>query len=353
MITATLLLVFTSFGHIATRVIASNVTAERYTVCPRGSTFNGRELFSCRRRSKLDCVQKCAHTEGCIGINVCPTGYDRKVSCSFLSEQSPDGCDALDAATDQTCFFVQKAVLQKTCQNGGTLNGNVCQCPIQYGGEYCHRYIRDCREAYENGYTSSSFNGVYLIQPMTTSQPFWVQCDFDYDGAMYVMKWKSMSLDVTWNQAKVGFGEDLEQNPNSNNFFIGLDNLHHLTSESSHRALVWMSASPSTAAAFYHNFTIGSEMRDYDLTYDSFVAGPNAPNTQNGFTAAAPLVFSSQDRDTNNCTSTRGAPGWYGSDCKGYSLFADIPIWPVGNYDVTASFFFLSLERQSKFYVDY
>ena len=86
---------------------------------------------------------------------------------------------------------------------------------------------------------------------------------------------------------------------------------------------------------------------------DRFEAGPNAVVTENGFAAADPVVFCTQDRDTNNCAGTKGAPGWYGSDCNGYSLFVDIPKWPVGGNDTTASSLFVSAERISAgFYVD-
>ena len=72
----------------------------------------------------------------------------------------------------------------------------------------------------------------------------------------------------------------------------------------------------------------------------------------NGFEATPPLLFSTHDRDANNCTRKKGAPGWYGSDCNGYSLFVDNMTWPVQGED---SWFFkieLMCTRAEGFYID-
>ena len=71
-----------------------------------------------------------------------------------------------------------------------------------------------------------------------------------------------------------------------------------------------------------------------------------------GFNSTHPLLFSTRDRDTTNCTGTSGAPGWYRSDCSGHSLFVENITWPVQGSD---KFFYkvvLMCTREKGFYVD-
>ena len=78
---------------------------------------------------------------------------------------------------------------------------------------------------------------------------------------------------------------------------------------------------------------------------------PSHP-ADNGLNATQPVVFCTQDRDTRGCATSRGAPGWYGADCSGYSMFGSNPTWPVFGVDVEVVWMTWSLVRLSPFDVD-
>ncbi|KAK7487232.1 hypothetical protein BaRGS_00021460 [Batillaria attramentaria] len=103
------------------------------------------------------------------------------------------------------------------------------------------------------------------------------------------------------------------------------------------------------SSAKYRGFTIGPESSGFELAFDSFQGN----NSADGLTATPPLVFSTRDHDVNGCAAARGYPGWYGSDCAGYSHFADVLLWPVNETEVGemywANFVF---ERKSPYYED-
>ncbi|KAK7102654.1 hypothetical protein V1264_020844 [Littorina saxatilis] len=218
------------------------------------------------------------------------------------------------------------------CENGGTHNGTRCQCPLPFAGTHCQRYMKDCTEGFENGH-QDRHQGIYLIQPMTSLNPFLVRCRFDWGGVTYPLSrrvrdtsWSS----VTWTQAKDGLGDDLAVAPDSRNYFVGLDKLYQLLSQGSYVGLIASSYSTSFIgiSAFFFNFTVGPESSGYRLTYDSFSTNAIKP-ALNGLNASSPLLFSASGNDGNGCAEVRGAPGWYGSDCSGHSMFADPPTWPV------------------------
>ena len=62
------------------------------------------------------------------------------------------------------------------------------------------------------------------------------------------------------------------------------------------------------------------------------------------------MVFCTQDRDTKGCAASRGGPGWYGSDCAGYSMFLDDFQWPVAGVDVQPGLVYWDLVRLGPFY---
>ena len=75
------------------------------------------------------------------------------------------------------------------------------------------------------------------------------------------------------------------------------------------------------------------------------------PTAGNIFDALSPLAFCTPDHDTNQCA--KAAPGWYGSDCNGYSLFADDVLFPINGTDQIANSGKFNFERaNSEFYVD-
>ncbi|XP_070175641.1 ficolin-1-A-like [Littorina saxatilis] len=130
-----------------------------------------------------------------------------------------------------------------------------------------------------------------------------------------------------WNTCKVGFGDDLFVNPNSYNFFIGLEKLHQLTQQASYRFELYIDYytnynydyNTQQGSAIYHNFTIGPESESYALTFDPF--DTVASTIDNGFSSSPPLKFEADGKYL--CYKYGGVAAWFGSDCEGYTVFTD------------------------------
>ena len=70
---------------------------------------------------------------------------------------------------------------------------------------------------------------------------------------------------------KGGYGEDLVQHPDSRDFFVGLENMHHLTMQANYKVHV---SFYNTATAVYYghnyrNFSIGPESSSYEVIFSS------------------------------------------------------------------------------------
>ena len=162
----------------------------------------------------------------------------------------------------------------------------------------------------------------------------------------------TMSFSALWAEARDGLGGDLSVAVNSNNFFVGLENLHHILGQAEYVNRIYMSygSADVRGSALYDNFTVGPESESYQLRYDRFsILGDTGAG--DGFAAAAPVVFCASDRDaTNRCAAKQGAAGWYGSDCNGYSPFSDSPEWPFFGVDEVVSIVSFALMRAGEFY---
>ncbi|KAK7487234.1 hypothetical protein BaRGS_00021462, partial [Batillaria attramentaria] len=143
-----------------------------YNVCPAGQVHGGQHLATASGRSTADCAALCSRTEGCEALNVCPDHLSGATTCSLLADRNSQGCVGLIASSGPECRYAEKRSGDNICQNGGTLVGESCACPIQYSGSLCQRLIRDCTEAFQNGHKSTSENGVYFIQPAKAPSPF-------------------------------------------------------------------------------------------------------------------------------------------------------------------------------------
>ena len=75
--------------------------------------------------------------------------------------------------------------------------------------------------------------------------------------------------------SKGGYGEDLQQLPSSRDFFIGLENLHHLTMQAEYTLHVSFYGGVIPYGHLYDNFTIGPESTSYELTFSSYVHLPH------------------------------------------------------------------------------
>ncbi|XP_070176515.1 microfibril-associated glycoprotein 4-like [Littorina saxatilis] len=224
----------------------------------------------------------------------------------------------------------EPATTELVCQNGGTPNGDRCDCPVEFGGRTCYRHIRDCTEPFARGHTSDVM-GQYLIHPQGAPTPFMVRCRFNNDGITYPLRrFNEESFCQDLATCTVHSGDNLETDPNPRNFFIGLENLHNLLNQATYDLHVsMMFADGSSGSAIYRNFNIGPGYTDFKISFDGY--DPTSDADQ-GFSIALPVVFSADGIDVYGCFAELGVAGWYGTDCVGYSMFADMGqlVWPVG-----------------------
>ncbi|KAL8612764.1 hypothetical protein ACOMHN_033435 [Nucella lapillus] len=182
----------------------------------------------------------------------------------------------------------------------------------------------DCTEAYDLGHRKNDYQ-ILMIQPITSPAAFSVRCRLQWGGVTYPIK-RSVStsvpwIDVTWNQIKSGFSTST-----SDDFFIGLDKVHQILSQAKYQLQVFSMYNVwgSQAQAYYENFTLGPDSSGYELRYDSFAWLYN--QADNGLDGVLPKKFCTKDHGGCMC----GKWGWLGSDCKGFDLLRDPPLWPVG-----------------------
>ncbi|KAK7095311.1 hypothetical protein V1264_006737 [Littorina saxatilis] len=323
-------------------------------------------------RSPLTCFKMCSQSSACEGVSVClieqtatMARLERKVNCTLLSGVDSDGCDGMVAAESSSCYSARKkqskvettteAEVQTTtelvCQNGGHVNGSECWCTKQYGGRTCERLIRDCTEPYDRGFLSPDHDGVYDIQPVASPHPFKVVCGMKYGGITFLIKKNSLSLPLNWSAFKAGFGDNLNVVPDSENYFIGMDNLYFVTSQAPNNVHFLFHGVGTFVSAFYDNFAVGDEASSYDLSYSRFFTIPKGNDYRtetavDGFeNATAPIKFATGDRN-QGCAID--GPGWYGVNCLGSSPFAGI--WPTESGEIRFTGVEIALVRTWEFY---
>ena len=119
---------------------------------------------------------------------------------------------------------------------------------------------KDCAELYKSGKTAS---GVYTIHP-DNSTAFEVYCDQTTDGGGWTVFQKRLNGSVDfyrdWKEYKNGFGRV------DGEFWLGLDDIHRLTSQSCNVLRVDLEDfSQGTAYAAYDRFVVEDESKNYKL----------------------------------------------------------------------------------------
>ena len=94
-------------------------------------------------------------------------------------------------------------------------------------------------------------------------------CSFQYGGTTFPLRRESLtSVALDWAAAKAGLAGDLHTDPQSGNFFVGLDRLHQLLSQGRYEVHVSLWGGVSGAGAIYDGLHVGPENASYALTYD-------------------------------------------------------------------------------------
>ena len=128
--------------------------------------------------------------------------------------------------------------------------------------------MKNCAELLKAGKTTS---GVYSIDP-DAQGAFDVFCDQKTEGGGYVLiqQRKDGSVDFYrgWDDYKNGFGDF------GGEFWLGLDKIHRLTSQTKNELLVdLIDWDGNSAQALYKGFTVDGEDTNYRMNLDSFAGG--------------------------------------------------------------------------------
>uniref|UniRef100_K7G3X6 Tenascin N n=1 Tax=Pelodiscus sinensis TaxID=13735 RepID=K7G3X6_PELSI len=169
-------------------------------------------------------------------------------------------------------------------------------------------YPADCSQTQQNGNAASGMYTIYLNGD--AGRPLQVFCDMATDGGGWIVfqRRNTGQLDFykRWRNYVEGFGDPLEE------FWLGLDKLHNLTSSTPVRyeIRVDLRTSNDSAYAVYDSFQVASSRDKYKLSVGNYrgTAG-DALTYHNGW------KFTTWDRDNDvalsNCARSHHGAWWY------------------------------------------
>ncbi|CAN8198082.1 unnamed protein product [Coccothraustes coccothraustes] len=167
-------------------------------------------------------------------------------------------------------------------------------------------YPKDCSQALLNGEATSGLYTIYLNGDK--AQPLQVFCDMGEDGGGWIVFLRRQNgkqdFYKNWNSYVAGFGDLKDE------FWIGLENLHKITSQGQYELRVDLRDKGDTAYAVYERFSVGDAKSRYRLRVDGYSGTAGDSMTyHNG------RSFSTFDKDhdsaiTNCALSYKGA-FWY------------------------------------------
>nr|XP_029732194.1 angiopoietin-4-like [Aedes albopictus] len=168
------------------------------------------------------------------------------------------------------------------------------------------RIFRSCNDA------PSSVSGVYDIRPINATQSFEVYCEQGFGGRWLVVQNRSdgqENFNRSWVDYKSGFGVI------GNEFWLGLDKLHQITTADEYELLVWMGDFKDFAAyQKYKLFAVANEADNYRLELDGWRDGTAGESHY----VYRDQQFSTFDRDNDksmmNCAVEMGSGYWH-FDC--------------------------------------
>ena len=204
---------------------------------------------------------------------------------------------------------VKLSPLQPSSTRNGSLDiGTTSPTP------YPNPVFRDCHDALNNSYTQS---GDYTIQP-DSLPTFDVYCDMDTDGGGWTVFQRrqdgSEDFYRNWVNYTIGFGNL------SNEFWLGLEFIHRLTSESDSKLRIDLEDwSGDKRYAQYGSF----QVRDASTKYTLEVSGYTG-NAGDSLTRHNGRPFSTYDRDNDgyrsgSCARVHKGAWWY-EECHSSNL---------------------------------
>ncbi|KAL3864311.1 hypothetical protein ACJMK2_006002 [Sinanodonta woodiana] len=218
------------------------------------------------------------------------------------------------------CQAVFHNGLANTCQGHSLVLTNQDDCHDEEGSNYFQkcssRRKRNCQEILCSGQHAT---GIYTIYPDDDSNGVSVRCDMDTDGGGWTVLQRrvdgSVNFDRLWNDYKNGFGNA------STEYWLGLDNIHKLTSQGSVTLRVDLIAPgppKRSAYAVYSKFTVGNESSKYILTVDGY-----SGNAGNDLYQHNGKMFTTTDNDNDglayNCAVSYHGAFWF-ANCHPVNL---------------------------------
>uniref|UniRef100_A0A8C3VNC6 Tenascin C n=1 Tax=Catharus ustulatus TaxID=91951 RepID=A0A8C3VNC6_CATUS len=187
----------------------------------------------------------------------------------------------------------------------GALRSKMIQTILTTTG-LLYPYPKDCSQALLNGEATSGLYTIYLNGDK--AQPLQVFCDMGEDGGGWIVFLRRQNgkqdFYKNWNTYVAGFGDPKDE------FWIGLENLHKITSQGQYELRVDLRDKGDTAYAVYERFSVGDAKSRYRLRVDGYSGTAGDSMTyHNG------RSFSTFDKDhdsaiTNCALSYKGA-FWY------------------------------------------
>ncbi|XP_068269720.1 tenascin isoform X1 [Nyctibius grandis] len=167
-------------------------------------------------------------------------------------------------------------------------------------------YPKDCSQALLNGETTSGLYTIYLNGDK--AQPLQVFCDMGEDGGGWIVFLRRQNgkedFYKNWKSYVAGFGDLRDE------FWIGLENLHKITSQGQYELRVDLRDKGETAYAVYDRFSVGDGKSRYRLRVDGYSGTAGDSMTyHNG------RSFSTFDKDNDsaitNCALSYKGAFWY------------------------------------------
>ncbi|NXI42147.1 TENA protein, partial [Galbula dea] len=167
-------------------------------------------------------------------------------------------------------------------------------------------YPKDCSQALLNGETTSGLYTVYLNGDK--AQPLQVFCDMSEDGGGWIVFLRRQNgkedFYRNWKTYVAGFGDPKDE------FWIGLENLHKITSQGQYELRVDLQDRGEAAYAVYDRFSVGDAKSRYRLRVDGYSGTAGDSMTyHNG------RSFSTFDKDNDsaitNCALSYKGAFWY------------------------------------------
>ncbi|CAH1242919.1 PTPRA [Branchiostoma lanceolatum] len=166
---------------------------------------------------------------------------------------------------------------------------------------------QDCADLYEDGIIESGVNAV-------SNPRVFVYCDMRNSGGAWNMIQRrqdgSVNFAKTWVEYQQGFGDLSEE------FWLGLDNIHTLTTAKSNILRIELEDfNGEMRYAQYGTFSVGDSSGNYEVSISGYSGDAGNSLTDNGRSDIDGSMFSTTDRDNDvnraNCADRFSQGGWW------------------------------------------